>query len=979
MRLRTKVHILFLSILVAAFCLTAAERRIAPNTPQAQPQAQGQAQANALSLSQPMPVDPQITLGKFPNGFRYYIEANKLPEKRAELRLAVNAGSILEDEDQLGLAHMVEHMAFNGTTHFPKQEIFNFMESIGMRFGPEVNAYTSFDETVFMLTIPTDKPEVMDKAFLILEDWAHNLIFDPKEIDRERGVIIEEWRLGRGASARIRDKQFPILLHDARYAERLPIGTKESIENFKHDSLTRFYKDWYRPDLMAVVAVGDFDKAVVEGLVKQHFASIPAPKTPRLRPTYNVPDHPATLYTVATDKEATMTQISVYNKLPLKEQGTVGTYRQQIVEGLATGMLSRRLSDMTQKPDAPFVSAAAGESIFVRTKEAAMLMAIPKEGAIDRALEALLTEAARVAQFGFTPTELDRQKTAMLRTYERNLAEKDKHESAILASELVRNFTDKVTLPGPTLEYALHQRFLPEITLEEVNKVGKDWTGDKSRVVMVSAPEKVGVAVPDEAKLEAVVKGAGAKAITAYVDTVASAVLLDKAPEPGRITKTTNKEAFGITEWDLSNGVKVVLKPTDYKQDEIVFRATSPGGTSLASDADFIPARTATQAMSVSGLGKFSAIDLRKVLTGKIASANPLIGELEEGISGSCSPKDLETMFQLIYLRFTAPRADPDAFAANLQQGRAILANQQASPGYAFSETLQSTLTQNHPRARMMTAEMIDQMNLDKSLAFYRDRFADASDFTFVFVGSFDLQTMRPFVEQYLASLPALHRNETWKDVGIRSPKGVVEKVVKKGIEPQSQAAIVFTGPFQYDREHKVAIRALGMVLDTKLREVMRQDLSGTYGVSVSPGYTEIPRQEYTFSIQFGCNPQRTDELVKVVFQEIENLKKNGPSEKQVSDVREALLRDFETNSKQNGYLLSQLYFRYQLHEDLGEFFGLGEYYKTLNAKMILDAALTYLNMENYVKVILLPEKTESGAIKIDQDDMPALRQRPAA
>jgi zinc protease len=976
MRLYRNVQLLLLLTLVAALCLAAAEQQVAPN----QAQAQAQAQANTLALNQAMPVNPQITIGKFPNGLRYYIRANKLPEKRAELRLAVNAGSVLEDKDQIGLAHMVEHMAFNGTTHFPKQEIVNFMESIGMRFGPEVNAYTSFDETVYMLTIPTDKPEVMDKAFLILEDWAHNLTFNPAEIDKERGVIIEEWRLGRGAYARMNDKQFPILFKGARYADRLPIGTKESIETFKHNVLKRFYKDWYRPDLMAVVAVGDFDKNAVEGLIKQHFASIPASKTPRLRPSYNVPDHPDTLYTVATDKEATMTSISVYNKLPLKEQGTVGTYRQKIVDALASGMLARRLSDMTQKPDAPFVSAAANEGIFVRTKEAAMLMAIPKEGGIDRALEALLTEAARVARFGFTPTEFDRQKTARMRTYERYLAEKDKRESATLANELVRNFTNKETLPGPELEYALHQRFLPEITLDEVNKVGKEFTSDKSRVVMVSAPEKAGVAVPDAAKLAAVVKGAGAKDITAYVDTVANAVLLDKAPEPGKITKTTDKAAFGITEWDLSNGIKVVLKPTDYKQDEIVFRATSPGGTSLASDADFIAARTATSAMSVSGLGKFNAIDLRKVLTGKIAAAGALIGELEEGLSGSCSPKDLETMFQLIYLRFTAPRTDRDAFAAYQAQGKAILANQQASPDYAFSETLQSTLSQNHPRARVMTADMIDQMNLDKSLAFYKDRFADASDFTFVFVGSFDLQMMKPFVEQYLASLPALHRNETWKDVGIRPPKGVVEKGVKKGIEPQSQAAIVFTGPFQYDRDHRVAIRALGMVLDTKLREVMREDLSGTYGVSVSPGYTVIPRQEYTFSIRFGCNPQRTDELIKVMFQEIENLKKNGPTEKQVSDVREALLREFETNSKQNGYLLNQIYLRYQVPTDLGEFFGLGEYYKTLNAKMILDAALTYLNIDNYVKVILLPEKeTATSAVKKDPDEMPCACQRPAA
>jgi zinc protease len=665
--------------------------------------------------------------------------------------------------------------------------------------------------------------------------------------------------------------------------------------------------------------------------------------------------------------------ISVYNKLPLREQGSVGVYRQKIVDRLAASMLSRRLTDLTQKPDTPFVMAAAGRSIFVRTKEAAMLNAIAKEGAVERALEALLTEAERVARFGFTATEFEREKRQVLRTYERYFAEKDKRESAALASELIRNFTQKETLPDPTLEYGLHQRFLPEITLDEVNKAGKEWMGNLSRVVTVSAPEKAGVAVPDETKLAAAVKGLEAKEITAYVDTVGSQVLLDKLPEPGKIVKTSAKEEFGITEWDLSNGVKVVLKPTKNKQDEIVFRATSPGGYQLAGDQDFVPARTAAQAMSATGVGKFSAIDLRKVLAGKIASVSALISDTEEGLGGNSSPKDLETMFQLIYLRFTEPRADQAAFAAYIAQGKAVLANQQKSPEWAFNESLQRVLSQDHPRARPMTVEMIDQMNLEKSLAFYKDRFADASDFTFVFVGSFTPEMMRPFVERYLASLPSLHRNETWKDVGIRPPQGLVEKTVRKGIEPKGQAAIVFTGPFQFDQEHRVAIRALGMVLDTKLREVLREDLSGTYGVSVSPAYSKIPNEEYRFSIQFGCNPQRTDELVKVVFQEIENLKKNGPSEKQISDVREQLIRDFETNMQQNGYLLSQIYLRYQVPEDLGKFFGLPEFYKTLNVKMIWDAALRYLNTNNCVKVLLLPEeKAEARPMEHGRDARPA-------
>jgi zinc protease len=948
MTFRKKILVsLFVSVFLAAFSLAGVQEKAA------------QIQVQTVSLDQTLPVDSQITLGKFDNGLRYYIRVNTKPENRAELRLVVNAGSVLEDDDQRGLAHFVEHMSFNGTKHFAKQELVKFMESIGMRFGPSLNAYTSFDETVYMLQIPMDKPDVMKTAFLILEDWAHNLTFDPAEIDKERGVIVEEWRLRRGASARMQDKQFPILLKGSRYAERLPIGEKQIIESFKHETLERYYTDWYRPDLMAVIAVGDFDKSVVESLIKQHFASLPAASTPRLRPTYDVPDHPETLYAIATDKEATTTSVAVYNKLPLLDPTTVGAYRQKIVEQLYTGMLNRRFSELAQKPDPPFLNAMSGRGLFVRSKEASILNALVKEGGIERGLEALFTESERIARFGFTPTELERQKRDALRSFERLNAEKDKQESQLFASEYIRNFTQREPIPGIAYEYELNKRFLPEITLDEINKLGKAWTGDRSRVVMVSTPQKEGLSVPDELKLAAVIKTAAGKEIKPYVDTVGDQPLLDKLPEPGKIIKTGMKEAFGITEWELSNGVKVVFKPTNYKQDEIVFRALSPGGTSLASDKDYIPASTASQVIAGGGLGKFNAIELRKVLSGKVASARPYISETEEGLSGSASPKDLETMFQLIYLTFTEPRADATIFGVLTAQMKALLANMKASPEMAFGETLQTTLYQNHYRARPMTPEIVDEMNLEKSFAFYRDRFADASDFTFIFVGNIDLEAMKPLVEKYLGALPSIHRNETWKNVGINPVKGVVQKTVKKGIEPKSQAAIVFTGPFRYDRPQQTAIRALSLVLDTKLRETLREELSGTYGVSVMASYTKIPDEKYSFMINFGCNPARTDELIKAIFREIENLKTNGPSEKQVNDTREALLREYETSMKQNNYLLTQIYSGYQLHEDLKYLFDLPEYLKTLSAAMIHEAARTYLNTGNYVQVTLFPEKEQ--------------------
>lgn len=932
--------------IVAVICLVGAQRPAATIL------------AQTTALTDQMPVDPQITIGKFPNGLRYYIRANKKPEKRAELRLVVKAGSILEDDDQQGLAHFVEHMAFNGTQHFPKHELIQFIESLGMRFGADLNAYTSFDETVYMLQVPTDKPETIDRALLILEDWARNVSFDPAEIDKERGVVMEEWRLGRGAYARINDKLFPLLLKGSRYADRLPIGKPEIIQGGKPDRLKQFYADWYRPDLMAVVAVGDFDKTAIEKLITTHFASIPAAQAPRPRPIFEIPDHPGTVYAIVTDKEMTLTSVGLTNILPLREQGSVGVYRQHIVDRLFSSMLSARFGELTQKADAPFIFAGAGRGFFLgRTKEAASLNAQVKEDGIERGLEALLAEAERVSRFGFTASELERQKQNVLRNFERMATEKDNVVSASRADEYIRNFLEKETLPSLDDEYAIHQRFLPQITLDEINKLAKEWFPDGNRMVVVTAPEKNGLVIPDEPKLAAVIKAAPATELKPFVDTTGGAALLDSIPGPGTIAKTSVKNAIGITEWKLSNGVRVILKPTTFKEDEILFSATSPGGTSLATDKDFIPASSATQVVAAGGVGKFNAIDLQKVLAGKVASAGPYIGELEEGLSGSSSRRDLETMFQLIYLRFTQPRADATAFGARAAQMKTLLANQAAVPEFAFIETLVSTRFQNHLRRRMSTPATIDEWNLEKSLAFYKDRFADASDFSFFFVGSFDLATMKPLVERYLGALPSIRRKEAWKDVGARTAPGIIEKKVEKGIEPKSQVAIIFSGPFEFDHKHNIAIRAMTEVLQTRLLEKIREDLGGSYSITARPGYQKIPRPEYSISIQFGCDPTRTDDLIKRVFNEIEEFKRNGPTEKQLNDQKEALARDFETNSKLNNYLLGQIASRYQLGEDPARIWDLPELYKKLDASTIQKAARTYLNTNAFLKVTLFPEK----------------------
>ncbi len=947
MKIRIRIQLMLLAAaVVLATCLSGLAQQPATTSTQ------------SLALTAPMPVDPEITIGKFANGMHYYIRRNKKPEKRAELRLVVKTGSILEDDDQQGMAHLVEHMAFNGTSHFPKNEVVSFLESLGMRFGADVNAYTSFDETVYMLTVPTDKPEMMDRALLILEDWAHNLSFDPTEVEKERGVVMEEWRLGRGAGMRMLNKIFPVLLNGSRYADRLPIGKPEIIQGGKQERLKQFYADWYRPDLMAVIAVGDFDKAAIEKMITTHFASIPAANKPKPRSTFDIPDHSGTTYAIATDKEANTTSVEVDTLLPRRPEGLVGAYRQKTVDRLFSGMLSARLSELTQKPDAPFTLGGAGRGTFIgHTKDSASLFALVKEDGIERGLDALLTEAERVARFGFTATELERQKQAVLRNYERLALEKENREAGSRASEYVRNFLQDETLPSADDEYALHKRFLPEITLDEINKLAREWFPDRDRTVVVNAPEKSGLVVPDQSKLAAVIKNAAAKELKPYVDTVASAALVESPPTPGTVVKTATREAIGITEWELSNGVKVVLKPTTFREDEILLRAFSPGGSSLASDKDYIPASSATQVITAGGVGKFNSIDLRKFMTGKVASASPFITEVEEGLNGSSSRRDLETMFQLIYLRFTAPRADPDAFNAQTAQMKTRLGNQVAVPEFAFSNALFAARYQNHLRRRLLTPEMIDEWNLDKSMAFYKDRFADASDFTFVFVGSFDPATMKPLVEKYLGSLPSIRRKESWKDVGVRPPADVVVKKVEKGVEPKSLSAIAFSGPFEYDQTHRVAIRAMAEILQRRLLETIREDLGGTYSINANANYEKIPNPTYSITITFGSSPDRTESLIKRVFQEIELLKTNGPTDQQVNDEKEALLRDFETSSKLNNFVLAQISARYENGEDPAGVWRISEYYQKIDKAMIQEAAKTYLNTNRYVEVMLFPEK----------------------
>jgi zinc protease len=625
------------------------------------------------------------------------------------------------------------------------------------------------------------------------------------------------------------------------------------------------------------------------------------------------------------------------------------------IERTFAALLSARLSEMAQKPGAPFLGAQTNRGLFVQSAEVTTLNALVADGGAEKGLAALLAEADRVARFGFTQTELDRYRLTILRVFEQLASSTDEHTSESLADEFVRSFTQGEPIPGIAYEYALARRFLPEITLADVNGLARDWVPERNRVVSVTAPRKDGVALPTEASLGAVIKDAGAAALTAYVDTVSATPLLEPLPKPGSVAMAQSKPS-GVTEWRLSNGVRVVLQPTTFKQDEVLFRAFSPGGTSLAADADFIAAETADRIVAQGGLGTLSAIDVSKKLAGKAALVRADIDEMFEGLNGRALNRDLETMFQLIYLTFTQPRPDAEAFRTAIEQLNAALANRQALPEAAFEDALTAAVSQNHVRALPFTRDAIAQMSLDKSMAFYRDRFADASDFTFVFVGSFDLATIKPLVERYLGSLPSLHRKEAGRDVGIRPPGAVVEKLVNKGTTPKSQVGVVFTGPFENNPENRLIVRSMADTLAGNLQRVLREDLGGTYGVSVVPAFTKQPVEEYSVSIMFACDPARASDLVKALFAVVDEFKTRGPSAGQVADAQAALRRDLEIDSRQNSSILNKLAFAYQYDEPVPDVATLRGLYDRLSVSLLRDAANTYLDATRYVKVVLMPE-----------------------
>lgn len=911
-------------------------------------------------LQQTLPVDSQVKIGKLANGLTYYIRKNSRPEKKVELRLVVNAGSILEDDDQQGLAHFTEHMAFNGSKNFKKNDIVSFLQSIGVEFGADLNAYTGFDETVYILPIPTEKKENVAKAFQILEDWASTIAFDAAEIEKERGVVLEEERLGKGADDRIFKVTYPKMFEGSTYANRLPIGKPEIIKSFKPDVIKRFYKDWYRPDLMAVVVVGDIDPAVAENLIKKHFTKLKNPDKARARELAHVPARTKSEGLVVTDKEATNHVVEIYYPYhKAKEEKTLGDFRTYLVEVLFRNMLSQRMQELTQKAEPPFVFGASSIGGWARGYEGYSSFAYVSKAGVQPAIEALIQENERARKFGFTTNELERTKKVMMKSVERSFNERDKTESHTLVEEYIRHFLEKEPVPGIENEYAYYKEFLEGITLEEVNKLtaAKIPVDDVPKLVIFSGPDKADFKIPTNEELLAMAEAASRAEIKPYEERSIASTLLESTPTPGKITGESENKELGITTLKFANGVKVILKPTDYKNDQVVMNASRFGGQYLYDAADRYNAEFASSIVGQMGVGQFSPLDLRKVLAGKNASVSPRIGAVSESVSGQCSANDIEAMLQLTYLYFTQPREDAELFSSFVTKQQALYQNMASDPQYTFQDSVMYILYNNHPWApKLPTPETFSKIDRQRALAIYKERFGDANGFTFILVGKFDTGTLKPLLETYIGSLPSTTKASTFKDTGLRPAKGPITKEVKKGTEPKSFIRIFWNGEAVYSENEQLKLQALAELLNIKIVETLREDLSGIYGGGMYANLNKYPYNNYSIGLSLPCGPENVDKLIKAAMVEIEKVKTKGPSVADLNKVKETWKQQYLVNIKDNAFWARQLLQSFEYSTEPSSILNYEKRVTSLTIKDIQETANKYLDTRNYVQVVLNPE-----------------------
>jgi zinc protease len=905
-----------------------------------------------------IPFDSAVTTGTLPNGLRYYIRRNSRPEKRVSLQLAVKAGSVDETDAQQGLAHFLEHMAFNGTSHFKPGELVAALESTGARLGPHLNAYTAFDETVYMFQLPTDRPGIVEKGVQALADFAGGMTLDPKEIDKERGVVVEEWRGGLGAGSRLRDQQIPVLFYQSKYAERLPIGKPEILKTFPPSELRAFYTKWYRPDRMALVAVGDTDSAALESLIKKEFDALPKPATPAPERNYPIPVTSEALAKVATDPEATQSSVSIVRKRPSEPQNRVADYRRSLVQQLVYQMLNERFDELSRKPDAPFLGAGAHGGGLSPTVDTFTLAASVQDGKIEPGLSALEIESNRVERYGFGAAELERAKKWMLAGYERAYTERDKTESGSYVQEYVNNFLEGEPCPGIEYEYKLAQVLIPAITGADVANAAKAMLADTSRVILAVSPQKADLKVPTDAQLKTTISSADAVAVTAWNDAASAAVLLEKTPDPGTVASRREIPELGVTVVRFANGVEAWLKPTDFKNDQVLFTLVASGGRSLAAADKYPEASLATGQIELSGAGGHRAVDLPKLTAGKIASATPFIRLSSHEIPGSSNPANIETALQLLYMKFTAPGDDAEAFALIKRQLEASLVNRLSSPGAVFGDKLGEVNTMGHYTSQPLTVERVGTLDRAAMVSFYRERFANAADFTFFMVGAFKVDEALPLLARYVGSLPSTGKaTSRYKDVGIKFPPAVERVRVEKGKEPKSETLVSFFADPPIEENEQTRVEAATEVLEIALRDILREELGETYSVSVGLSQLAPQRGGGHIEISFGASPANVDRMVARVLEEIARLQKEGPSEDLTTRAKETARRAHETAVKQNAFWLGRLQSAKLLDRDPMLILSRLQRIDAVNPTVLHETFKKYFPMDRYTVVTLMPEK----------------------
>ena len=915
----------------------------------------------------PIPLDPAVRYGKLDNGMTYYVRHNEKPKGQADFYILHDVGAIQENDDQQGLAHFLEHMAFNGTKNLPDKMLIEYLEKVGVKFGANLNAGTSWDYTIYnMSDVPTSREGIIDSALLILHDWSSFITLAPTEIDKERGVIMEELRTRDGASWRSTIAMLKAIGKGTKYAERNLIGYLDGLKSFGHDQLEAFYHTWYRPDYQAVIVVGDIDADAVVGKIKALMADIPAPApdAPK-KEKYIAPDNEEPIISIFTDPEMTRSTAGLYIKhraMPKELKGTVAGYSVDVVTAYLGMMARSRMVDIAQKPDAPFLGASMsyGGVGINPEHEMMVLNVVTENGKLLEGFEAAYAEMEKIRRYGFTESEFERTRDILMRRAEQGYANRNDVENETYVNAYVSHFSGNEPAADAETQWQLDSMLIKQIPLEAVNNAAKQLITANNRVIVVNAPDKEGVTNPTESELLAVMAKVDGMELQAYEEDVVKEPLIADidALKGSPVVSETSDATYGTTTWTLKNGITVVVKPTKFKADEVLFNAQSFGGLSILDNVDYYTGQYLATFESIGGVSKFSASDLRKQLAGKNANVGISVGSYINGLSGSCSPKDLETLLQLAYLRYTAPRFTEDDFATVMKSMRAQADNARLNPAYLLSERYYKTLYNDNFRQQVLSDDLLDMIDFSRLDDVHAKLYPNANSFVFTFVGNVDMATLKPLVEKYIGSLPTGNEFLNYTDDGVRKVKGTVIDDFRAPMQqPKVSVLYNFTGPIDYTIENHQTMNFLSQALSSRYLESIREEKGGTYGVGVRGSVSPLLEPNYSLMIQFDTNEEMADELCDIIIAEFEKIAVEGPRDDDFNKTREYMLKEWDNSLEKNGFWLNRI--------TENTFYGIekDEYYiaiKEMTKEKVRRMARMILDNKNMVKMVMRPEAAKA-------------------